>query len=116
MRREEDNDDIAQRLIRLYRHDTAKKKGRFRMSANQFKAIAGRKNLQRALVHDVDAVLSRQGFVLITLGEERPDTIAMLSIQALMKQFQALPDEALEADGHEEDDEALKAKLEALTR
>lgn len=116
MNKKEDIDEIARRLIRLYRHDSAKKKGRFRMSAHQFKAIAGRKNLHDALIYDVDAVLRREGFVLITLGDKRPDTIAMLSIRTLMKQFQALPDEALETDGHEEDDEALQAKLDALTR
>ncbi|WP_432414806.1 hypothetical protein ACRHM7_12980 [Chromohalobacter israelensis] len=60
--------------------------------------------------------LSAPEALLITPGDKRPETIAMLSIQTLMKRFQALPDEALETGGFEDDDEALQAKLDALNR
>lgn len=105
MHRSDEIDEIAQRLIRLYRDKAVKKKGRYQLSALQFKRIANRENLHPGLIYDVDAVLRKQGYVLITLGKKRPETIAMLSIKTLMKRFQALPDKVIEAYFREEDEE-----------
>lgn len=63
-----------------------------------------------------EGVFSAPEALLIAPGDKRPETIAMLSIQTLMKRFQSLSDEALETGGCEDDDEALQAKLDALTR
>lgn len=119
MRRSDEIDEIAQRLIRLYRDKAVKKKGRYQLSALQFKRIANRENLHHGLIYDVDAVLRKKGYVLITLGKKRPETIAMLSIKTLMKRFPALQDKVVEdyfRKEEEEADEKIRVIAEALTR
>lgn len=93
--------EMADILINLYRSSEDKNKGRYRLSKDQFKTIAGKESLKSAYLFGgssapgVDTYLREDGFVLIDLREEK-DQIAVLGMKTINKRFQELPESLID--------------------
>lgn len=59
--------DMAETLIQIYRDN----EGRYRLSGDAFKTIAGKTRLREAYLGGVDQYLREDGYVLIDLREEQ---------------------------------------------
>jgi hypothetical protein len=84
--------EMAEILINLYRSNSGKNKGKYLLSKDEFKHIAGKETLKEAYVFEVDSLLREDGFVLINLRNER-DSIAILSIITIINKFQTISEE-----------------------
>ena len=97
-------EEMAIRLIDLYRNDKDKKKGIYRLSKESFKTIAGKASLRDAYLRDVDANLREDGFMIMDMREEH-NQIAIISMAAVMKHFQEIQDELVDENACPADDE-----------
>ncbi|MCI5128838.1 MAG: hypothetical protein D3907_10145 [Candidatus Electrothrix sp. AUS3] len=98
--------EMAEVLIRLYKERKKKKIGKYLLSKEGFKEIAGKTRLRDSYVRDVDLKLREDGFLLIDMREEK-DQIALLSIKTIMRYFEELSSELIEKyrDTDNNDDE-----------
>ena len=109
-------EEIAQRLIRLYRDDAGKMRGGYQLTLNQFKAIAGRIHLHDSLLYDIDAALRSRGFFLLNLGQEQ-NVVFVQNVETAMHELQTLPDEVCSFyERDKRSDAELAAIVETLTR
>ncbi|MCI5147015.1 MAG: hypothetical protein D3923_16205 [Candidatus Electrothrix sp. AR3] len=87
--------NMAKLLIKLYKSNNEKKKGKYRLSKDEFKSIAGKASLREAYFWDVDASLREDGFLLIDLMNE-VNYIGILSVSIITNKFQELPGKLVE--------------------
>lgn len=87
--------EMADILISLYRESDGKDKGRYLVTKDQFKVLAGKYRLTHPYLWDVDSCLREDGYFVVDLREEE-DQIAVLSIPTVMKDFQELPRDLVE--------------------
>ncbi len=86
-------DVMADTLIAFYRNDEEKDKGKYRLSKDDFKSIAGKAVLKEAYFWAVDAALREDGFMLLCIrnDSDQIDQIGVFSISTVIKTFQELP-------------------------
>jgi hypothetical protein len=86
---------MANTLVALYRNNDEKKKGKYRLSKDEFKSIAGKSNLKEAYLWEVDTSLREDGFLILDMRNEN-NYIGILSISTILDKFQELPEELVE--------------------
>jgi hypothetical protein len=96
--------EMADTLIEFYRNDVDKKKGKYQLSKDDFKAIAGKAALKEAYFFDVDAALREDGFMLLDVRNEH-NQIGVLSMSTIIKKFQALPEQVVSESKYPSDDD-----------
>jgi hypothetical protein len=96
--------EMAKTLINLYRNDTSKEKGMYRLSKENFKIIAGKASLKDAYLWDVDSELREDGFMTLDMRNEN-NQIAIVSISTVLKKFQELSDELVKINSYPSHDE-----------
>lgn len=97
-------DDMANRLIDLYRNDEDKKRGIYRLSKESFKTMAGKSSLRDAYLWDVNKKLREDGFLIIDMREEH-NYIAVISMASIMKHFQEISDKLVNENACPADDD-----------
>lgn len=97
--------DMANTLIELYKNNDGKKKGKYLLSKNEFKRIAGKLTLKEAYFREVDSFLREDDFSLLDMREENKH-IALISLSAMK----------FEEVAAEEEDEPHSVRCEKLVK
>lgn len=96
--------DMANTLMALYRNDEDKSKGKYRLSKDAFKTIAGKASLRDAYFWEVDAALREDGFIMLDMKNEN-DQIGVISMSAVLKRFQGLSEDLVNDNACPSDDD-----------
>ncbi|WP_163649483.1 hypothetical protein [Modicisalibacter sp. 'Wilcox'] len=87
--------EIVETLIELYASGDDKRKGAYKLSKDEFKAVAGRKNFDSRLLTNLDITLAGRGYRLLDYADTE-GYVFMVGGRSLAKQLQSLPDELIE--------------------
>ena len=82
--------EMAKKLIEIYEDIRIRK--RYYLSREDFKRIAGKEQLRKAYLEEVDRYLRENGYVLINLRDER-DKIAVIKIKTILRNWAKVPDD-----------------------
>ncbi|SLM28792.1 conserved hypothetical protein [Desulfamplus magnetovallimortis] len=83
--------DMADQLIKIY----SETKKRYLLTKDEFKSIAGKFNLKEAYLWEVDSFLREDGYLLVDLRSEE-DSIGVIKIRRIKKQWKSLSEEIVE--------------------
>lgn len=95
--------DMAIKLIALYRNNKEKNRGIYRLSKEAFKTIAGKTSLRDSYLWDVDASLREDGYMTLDMRSEK-NQIAITSMATIIKNFQEISDELVNKNAYPPDD------------
>lgn len=93
--------NMAKKLIEIYE----RRKGRYLLTREDFKGVAGKIHLKQAYLDEVDTCLREDGYLLVDLSEEH-GVLAVVRQSVILKYPKFSPElEDLEMFANDEEDE-----------